>query len=146
MITPDFLLHHKVHVAASEGVASAEDTGDHHHQGAQAAVHDYLGENHCEMGQEETSSTYHPPECLPALVSVLITAHVRVAEMVPELGQLQILHTHHHMLLLHLRLQISARAGQWCTSRRDPRMNMLRSLVTQNRPTRYHVFVKVCEI
>ena len=48
------------------------------------------------MSQEETFSSYHPPECLPALVSVLITAHVRVTEMVPELGQLQILHTHHY--------------------------------------------------
>ena len=49
-ITPDLLLYHKVHVAASEGVASAEDAGDHHHQGAQAAVHDDLGEDYYETG------------------------------------------------------------------------------------------------
>ena len=41
-ITPDLLLHYKVHVATGEGVASAEDTGDHHHQGTQAAVYDNL--------------------------------------------------------------------------------------------------------
>ena len=41
---PDLLLHHDVHVAAGEGVASAEDAGDHDHQGAQAAVHDDLKE------------------------------------------------------------------------------------------------------
>ena len=41
---PDLLLHHDVHVAAGEGVAGAEDAGDHNHQGAQAAVHDDLKE------------------------------------------------------------------------------------------------------
>ena len=39
---PDLLLDHQVHVTAREGVAGAEDAGDHHHQGAQAAVHDDL--------------------------------------------------------------------------------------------------------
>ena len=39
LVPPDLLLYYKVHVAAGEGVASAEDAGDHHHQGAQAAVH-----------------------------------------------------------------------------------------------------------
>ena len=41
-VSPDLLLYHQVHVAAGEGVASAKDAGDHHHQGAQAAVHNDL--------------------------------------------------------------------------------------------------------